>query len=182
MTRYLWYLTVMLLAAAVSARPLTITDVRITMDEDARIFVDAQVEYELNPTALEALENGVPLTFVTHIQMRSAEAWLWEKDVAELRMRNVLRYRPLSALYEVREEGSDDKQVFATRQAALRALGEVKHLAIIERDRLQAGEEYVIQIEAFLDIEALPLPMRPQAYLSSDWDLNSKTLEWHLTP
>lgn len=170
------------LCLPVWAASLSFNQVTITLGEDNRIFLDAQISYELNDTAAEALENGVPLTFVTHVQMRAVGAWLWEKDVAEYRLRSVLRYRPLSGLYEVYTDDAKDKQVFATRTAALRYMGRIRDMAIVQRSKLDASKEYLVRLESYLDVEALPLPMRPLAYLSSDWDISAEPWEWRLRP
>ena len=130
----------------------------------------------------EALENGVPLTFETHVQMRRASAWIWESDVVEHRLRTVLRYRPLSGLYELRNLRGDERLAFATRDAALRALGKIVAMPIVRRDELDLDDEYVVRVGVRLDIEALPLPMRPMAYLKRDWSIASEPWEWRLRP
>ena len=182
-----WRLWAMLLllacvASSVSAKGIDFQEVTITLGEDNRIFLDAQLAYQLNETTSEALENGVPLTFETHIQMRAADAWIWAGDVAEFSLRSVLRYRPLSGLYEVRRLGQEDKQVFATRASALRYMGRIQNLALIDRARLDPSREYLVRLRASLDIAALPLPMRPVAYVSSEWDVEAEPWEWLLRP
>jgi len=164
------------------AQALSFDAVTITLGDNDRIILDAQIDYELNETASDALENGVPLTFETHIQMREVGAWMWQSDVAEFRVRNVLRYRPLSGLYEVLRVGTDDKQVFATRASALRFMGRISELALIERSQLNLSAEYLVRLRTYLDIEALPLPMRPMAYISPEWEIESEPWEWQLRP
>lgn len=156
--------------------------IALTLSEEGLILLDAEIAYDLNDTVSEALENGVPLTFETHVQMRDAEAWIWEKDVVDHRLRTVLRYRPLSSLYELRNLQGDESLSFATRAAALRALGRVVAMPIIERERLDLEKEYLVSVDVRLDIEALPLPMRPMAYLKSDWSISSESWEWRLRP
>jgi len=168
--------------AAADDTPLDFSNVSITLGVDASIYVDADIDYQLNDTAMEALENGVPLTFELHVQMRRADAWIWEADVVNARLRSVLGYRSLSGLYEVHDLGSEEKQVFATRSAALTALGAIRDLVLIQRDQLDLKKEYKVRLQVKLDIEALPLPMRPLAYLSGDWDIESEPWEWQLKP
>ena len=156
--------------------------VALTLSEDGRILLDAEIVYDLNETIAEALENGVPLTFEIHVQMRRAEAWIWESDVVEHRLRTVLRFRPLSGLYELRNLTGDDQLSFATRAAALRALGRIVGMPVIARNELDLDQEYLVQVDVRLDIEALPLPMRPMAYLDGDWSLASEPWEWRLRP
>ena len=40
---------------------------------------------------------------------------------------------------------------------------------------------YQVKMRTFLDIESLPAPMRPLAYISSDWQLDSDWVSWPLT-
>ena len=156
--------------------------IALTLSDQGLILLDAQIDYQLNDTVSEALENGVPLTFETHVQMRHAKAWIWSKDVVDHRLRTVLRYRPLSGLYELRNLQGDEGLAFATRDAALGAMGRIVAMPVIERERLDLDKEYLVRVKVALDIEALPLPMRPLAYLDRDWSVSSDSWEWRLRP
>jgi hypothetical protein len=156
--------------------------VALTLSEDDWILLDADIGFKLNATVTEALENGVPLTFETHVELRRVKAWLWQPDEVEHRLRTVLRYRPLSGMYELRALHGKERLSFATREAALRTLGNVVAMPIIKRDRLDLEQEYLVRVQVSLDIEALPLPMRPMAYLKRDWSLASEPWEWRLWP
>jgi hypothetical protein len=94
----------------------------------------------------------------------------------------VLRHRPLSGLYELRSLEGSEPVSFATRDSALRALGRIIAMPIIARSELDLDDEYVVRLRVRLDIEALPLPMRPIAYLRRDWSLASEPWEWRLKP
>ena len=172
----------MLVAAPCIAEQIDFRKVTLSLSEDGYIMLDAEIRYTLTDTVSEALENGVPLTFETHVQMRRAEAWIWESDVVEHRLRTVLRYRPLSGLYELRNFQDDEPLAFATRDSALRALGRIVAMPVVSREELDLDDEYLVRIRVHLDIEALPLPMRPGAYLSRDWSIASETWEWRLKP
>lgn len=149
---------------------------------DSQILLDADIRYPLNDTALEALENGVPLVFVTHIEVRERGAWIWEPDLVEIRLRSLVRYHPLSGLYELRNIGSDSGHSFATRDAVLTALGEIRDLPLIDLARIPAGSRNNVLINTYLDIEALPLPLRPMAHVTPSWHLESDSWLQPLTP
>jgi hypothetical protein len=77
----------------------------------------------------------------------------------------------------------DEQLAFATRDAALRALGKIIAMPIVERRDLNLDEEYLVKIDVRLDVEGLPLPMRPMAYLKRDWSISSEEpWEWRLRP
>lgn len=170
-----------LLPVALPAEDFSFERVEVILD-GGDIVLDAEIDFALNPTAIEALDHGVPLTFVIHVQVRRADAWLWEADVLDRRLRKVLRYHPLSTLYELHDLESDTRQNFATRSAALRTLGELKRLQVGRLDQLNPDDAYEVRLNSYLDIEALPLPMRPMAHISPAWDLESDTWVWLLRP
>ncbi|MCW8889796.1 MAG: DUF4390 domain-containing protein, partial [Sedimenticola sp.] len=89
-------------------------------------------------------------------------------------------YQALHGLYQVTDILSGTQQHYATRQAALTALGRLRDVQLIQADRLEQGERYRLSARARLDIEALPLPLRPMAYLSPSWNLSSEWSVWRL--
>ena len=63
-------------------------------EEDGKVLLDLIEEYRLTPTMLEALENGVPLTFVTRVVLAPEKRWFWQSPLAEKVLRRKLRYHP----------------------------------------------------------------------------------------
>ena len=141
--------------------------------QDGSYKLNADIRYDFSEQALEALANGVPLTLQLHLQLRRKGAWLWEGDVADRRMGLQLRYHSLAALYQLVDLENGHQQSFATRDAALAALGEIRALPVIEPGKLEQGESYKLQLRTVLDIDALPLPLRSMAYISPSWNLSS---------
>ncbi len=148
--------------------------------ENGVYLLNATIDAKFSAEALEALENGVPLTIVIHFQVRCVKAWLWEDSLLDQQRRYVIRYKPLADGYEVYPLPGEHGRRFVTREAALRAFGELTDLALINQDRLQPDTDYEVQIKVFLDIEALPLPLRPIAYLKPSWQLASRWSKWPL--
>ncbi|MEN8175068.1 MAG: DUF4390 domain-containing protein [Pseudomonadota bacterium] len=179
-----WLLMAMVLLAAPALRAAPEFDVEniSTRLEEGVFVTDADVAFRLSDKARDALLHGVLLTFVVEVGVRARDAWFWQDDVARREARYTLKFRPLSDLYEVVDETTGARQSFATGAAALRTLGEIRAVELVERDRLQAGQAYTARLRAYLDIEALPLPMRPLAYLSPAWRLSTGTIEWLLEP
>jgi hypothetical protein len=160
---------------------ITFKAVSVGVDDDM-VLLDIAEQYELSDNMLEALENGVPLTFVTYINMRRQRNLMWDENMVELEVKNVLRYHPLSSQYRVDHLYTNTQQEFATRDAALRALGEIRDLPLIQEQRLEPGKFYLIDVQTAHKIDALPLPLRPRAYVSPGWHLSSKVWEWQLKP
>jgi hypothetical protein len=158
-----------------------IKDVKTRLAEGVYV-VDADIDFGFSADALEALDNGVPLTIVLHFQVRSADAWIWEDSAADLRLRYAVRYKPLSGRYEVYRLPGDRGRSFVSRDAAIAALGELRGIQVVSQDRLDPDVEYLLHMKAELDIEELPLPLRPMAYLRPAWKLESAWTKWPLTP
>lgn len=150
--------------------------------QDGLYYLDATVIYDFSEVALEALDNGVPLTIVTHIQVRRAHAWLWEDSLLDLQLRHAIRYKPLSERYHVYRLPGARGRGFVTRDAAIRALGEISELQLLDQEKLDPEESYEVQIKVALDIEELPLPLRPIAYLRPSWKLSSGWSKWPIEP
>jgi hypothetical protein len=151
-------------------------------EEDDWIVLDLLQHYVLSDTMLEALENGVPLTFVTEIVIDPEDAAFWRSALARRVVRRQLSFHPLAGEYEVLDLGAGTRRRFATRDAALLALGDLKGERIIRSSALDKGRFYRVSIQTFNDIGELPLPLRPKAYLSPGWHLSSKVYEWRLQP
>jgi hypothetical protein len=60
---------------------------------------------------------------------------------------------------------------------ALRRLGSLNELRFVVPNELPVGQ-YALDVRASLDIEGLPAPLRPVAYTSRAWHLNSGWLRW----
>jgi hypothetical protein len=150
--------------------------------QDGTYLVDATIAYEFSSAVLEALENGVPLTVELHLQVRREGAWVWEPDVIDSRLRSQIRFSPLLGTYQVTNVDSGARRSFASRDTAVAALGEVKDLTLVRAEALDPDEVYRVEMRVTLDIESLPLPLRPRAYLSPDWNLSSEWSRWRLRP
>jgi hypothetical protein len=149
---------------------------------DGVFLMDADIDFQFSDKALEALENGVPLTLQIHVQLRREGAWIWEKDKLDLRLRYRIRYQALPSVYQVVDLQSNTKQSFVTRESALKALGKIQALPLVKQQQLRPESSYLLSLHSELDIEALPLPLRPLAYLTPAWNLSSKWGTWRLQP
>ncbi|MEA3640958.1 MAG: DUF4390 domain-containing protein [Lamprobacter sp.] len=150
---------------------------------DGNMLLSAAIDYGFSERALEALENGVPLTILVHIQVREQGAWIWNESLVDVSLRYRIRYKPLSEHYLVsRLPGEEQGRTFVTRQAAITALGELNHLYLVSEKRLDPEQAYEVHLRASLDIEELPLPLRPMAYLRSGWKQSTGWTKWPLTP
>ena len=142
--------------------------------------LNAQIEYRFSKAALEALQNGVPLTIDTEMEVRRRRSWVWDETVHALTQRFQLEYHALSQQYLVGNLNSGERRAFPTRTAALGFMGRIQDFPLLDRSLLAEKERYEGALRVRLDIEALPAPLRLLAYLSDDWRLASEWRAWPL--
>jgi hypothetical protein len=88
----------------------------------------------------------------------------------------------LSDRYVVTDLVTEDRDVYTSVEDAVAALGRIRRLPIAERHQFAGDHEYRVSIRAKLDIEALPAPLRPIAWISPSWRMSSKWYRWKLNP
>jgi hypothetical protein len=164
-----------------AARETSISSVR-TLLADGVYRIGANVEFEFNETLHDALHNGVPLLIQLRIEVLRLRRWLWAGLVAELRQRFELQYHALSQRYLVSNFSTGVQHSFSTMNDALKYIGNVYDLPLIDANLLEPHQNYIVRMRADLDVESLPTPVRLWAYLGSAWSLKGDWYQWPLEP
>jgi hypothetical protein len=146
---------------------------------DNLYLLDARLNYELPEIPLEALQNGVALTFVITILVERERWYMWDERIAALKQRYQLKYHAFSKQYVLTYLNTGIQETFPTLEAILTQLGRLEDFPLLDKHLVEANEVYWVHLQTYLDIESLPVPLRPIAYLSSQWHLNSN---WYLCP
>ncbi len=168
-------------ASAVHCQELTVDRASTRLVGNVYLL-DAHIDYALTPKALDALHNGVPLTLELKIEVTRSRRFLWDETVAALKQRYQIRYHPLTQQYLVNNLNTGVSEGYPTLRAALQALGQLRDFPMLDHSVLRPGEDYHAHLRVLLDIESLPAPLRPLAYLSRDWHLSSDWYSWPLQP
>ena len=177
----IWAFLVFLWPGSALARDFKIESVagRIT---DGQFIVDARIDVKLNESTIEALENGVTLEFELQAALLRPRRLWWDAEVTAVTRRFLLGRHALADGYTLSERGADQQQRFKNMDDALAALGEVRDfMAGSAAGQVPAGK-YRGRLRLRLDIEALPAPLRPIAYISPSWRLSSGWYEWVFVP
>ncbi|MGZ8190835.1 MAG: DUF4390 domain-containing protein [Methylococcaceae bacterium] len=158
------------------------TEVRraeITLQGNSYIL-SADIDYRLSEKADEALQNGVPLFWILHVKVIQQRHYLWDKILVELTMRYRIQYHALLNMYRVKNEYSGAIDNFSTLSAALDWMSTIRNVPILERYEIAPQKHYVTAIKVNFDRDALPLPLRPVAYINPQWYLSSDWTVWPL--
>ncbi len=150
---------------------------------DGVYLLDADISFVFSEEALEAIENGVPVTIILEMQVLRQRGLIWDnlwwdKEIAQLEGKLRIETRPLSKTYLVRNLNSGEMQVFASFSELLGGLGKIRNFPLLDEYLLGDEGHYYLRLRALLDIESLPSPLRPWAYLSALWRLESDWYQW----
>jgi hypothetical protein len=149
---------------------------------DEHYVVNATIDLELSEETIEALRNGVAISVDIDMRAMLERKILWDERVADSIIERELRYHALSNLFIVRTVGERRSQTFRSLSTALLALGTVREAPLVPIDALQDDIVYYFEIRARLDIESLPAPLRPLAYLNPNWHHQSNWHRWTPKP
>ena len=143
-------------------------------------YLNADVDLNLSDDAVNALENGLPLTVNLQIQIiKHHSLWLNSK-VAELTQGYQISFHALTRRFIITNLNSGDQQSFANYRDAITNLGQVSDLPLIDAKLIEPGARYNVRMRAVLDIKSFPGPLQLIASLFKGWDLTSDWYQWEL--
>jgi hypothetical protein len=143
-------------------------------------YLSADVDLSMSGQALNALENGVPLTVEWQIEVIRPRFLLWNQTVARLTERYQISYHPLTQRFVIKNLNSGEQQSFASYRDAILNLGQVNDLPVIDASLIEPRTRYMIRMRAVLDITDFPGPLKLIASLFKGWDLSSHWYAWVL--
>ncbi len=178
--RGLCLLGICLLAAL--ARAQNATDISQFQVEriDDEIALSAQLDFELPAAVEDALLKGIPLFFVTELDLLR-ERWYWyDKKLSTLERHIRLTYQPLTRRWRiVVTTGTGDggrlgltlNQSFNTLPQALMGIKRVSRWKVADVSELDAKFKYRVEFRFRLDLNQLPRPFQIGAIGQSDWNI-----------
>lgn len=182
--RWILLLTSLLIAPITqAAQGIEINRASLIKSETAGVYLlNAGIDYQFSEAAQEALHNGVALTMTVTLKIFHPRNWLWDQVAQRTRLTYQLRYRTLTRIYQVIDLNSGKEANYSSLGTASRALGHLENV-VIATDQISGDlQPYSASIKAILNIEALPLPMRPLAYITPAWHHSSDWYTWPLHP
>lgn len=144
-----------------------------------KTLVSAEIEYHFPNVAMNALETGIPLAFKLRFELsRHLPLGIRWRILRE--ERNIqLRYLPLAKSYQVTDLGSGAVQSFGSLKSVLETLTHLRGWEI-DIDKVETKGPVEASLVFRFDIEALPLPLRIQAYIAPEWHMTNGPYRWDL--
>ncbi len=155
-----------------------IKDVDVRQQQN-RYLLNAHLQYSLSPSAKQAIQNGVALSWIVLIKVQTIK-WWWPIKVSALEIPWVIRYHALLNQYSVKNLSDESLEVFSSLRAALSYMGSLKDVDL-QLDASQAQQhDYQLSLKIDFDREFLPIPLRAESYFSGQWFLSSEWMQWPL--
>ncbi|HEY6896251.1 MAG TPA: DUF4390 domain-containing protein [Rhodocyclaceae bacterium] len=137
--------------------------------------LSADFTIDLGHRVEDALQHGIALYFNLEFELTHSR-WYWVNEpVVNRTITYRLSYTPLTRQYRL-STGALHRG-FESLDEALRALGHIGSLPVIERSLLKPGESYQAALRLSLDRNQLPRPFQLDL-ANRDWDVTAKVYRW----
>jgi len=167
----------LLLLAAVAAHAGSIEPKRaaLTAGEDG-YTLSAEFALDLGNRLEDAVARGVPLYFnLEFVLERSRKYWVNE-HVTNRSLTYRLSYSSLTRQYRLTT--GNLHQNFGSLEEALRVVGRIAALPVVEKDAIRSGESYEAAVRLALDRSQLPKPFQVDAITDRALQVDAKVLRW----
>jgi hypothetical protein len=148
---------------------------------DRVLHVDARFDLPVNPRIEEALSKGIPIDVVIELNMVKHRWWWRNRLITDTVVRRRIQFHALSRQYLVSGMREDDSsESFGSLSQALAHAGTLDEfkLYLTAKKEIEADARYLLMLRAHLDIESLPMLMRPLAYATPSWRRSTGWTEW----
>jgi hypothetical protein len=166
-------------ATAVYASNFKVTSVQVRAVGSA-LSLRGTLELGLTPAVEEAIANGIPIELAIDVRLYRERPFFWDERVGNWTLRRELRYYALTGQYLISAGigAPVTRESFVSLNEALTQLGSLEDLPLALTAPLPSETQYRLELRAGLNVEALPALLRPVAYTSRAWDLNSGWTTW----
>ena len=167
-------------APRADAANFSVKSVQSTLDNRV-LHVNARFELPVNPRIEEALSKGIPIDVVIDVGMAKNRWWWWNRVITDRILRRRIQFHALSRQYLVSGLLENDaSESFGSLGQALVYAGTLDkyRIVITAKKEIEADARYLLVLRARLDIEALPMLMRPLAYATPSWRRSTGWTEW----
>ncbi|MCX7148905.1 MAG: DUF4390 domain-containing protein [Rhodocyclales bacterium] len=166
----------LLTAAAVQAGSIEPKRAALTPGEDG-YTLSAEFAIDLGNRLEDAVARGVPLYFnLEFVLERGRKYWVNEHIVTRT-LTYKLAYSSLMRQYRL--STGNLHQNFGSLAEAMRVVGRIAALPVVDKNLIQPGEPYEAAVRLSLDRSQLPKPFQVDAIMDRDLQVDTKVLRWH---
>jgi len=153
-----------------------LTDIVVTNTRDD-LLVYFSVTECFTDEMEKAINNGVRTIFTFFVKLNEVRDWWWDKDIADLKVSNEIKYDGLKKVYTLRLSSPEERVVDVKNfEEAKRLMSEIVGLKVTELRNLQRGNRYQISMMAELEKIRLPFYFHYVFFFLSLWDFET---DWY---
>ena len=138
--------------------------------------VNAQLEMNFNTEIEDALNKGIPLTFLVEFQLYIPHRYWFDDEVVTTTNQVTLSYHALSRQYLINQ--GNHQQTFATILEAKDEFTHIHDWLVFEKALLKKDKNYRARLMIKLDQSKLPKPLQVEAMSSENWKMVSERFMW----
>jgi len=146
---------------------------------DGKLYVNADMDLSLSDRVEEALGKGIPIYILIELRLKRPRKILWDEKIGEWSITRKVSYHALTSQYLVSSTGEAQVESYTSLSQALRGAGSLVDHEFRMNHFPGKNEKYLLELRVSLNIESLPAPLRPVAYTSRAWHLNSGWTKWY---
>ena len=176
-------------AQAPTGPGVEVTELRVEKSDNA-LLLQSSLRLELSPVVEDALQKGMPLYFVTEVEI-TRDRWYWyDKKISTAARHFRLAYQPLTRLWRLnvsREPigsvglASSLSQSFETLPEALSAIRRTVNWKLADLSDIDSDNKYTLLFKFRLDVSQLARPFQMTAGSNAEWNLaTQKTIRFTL--
>lgn len=144
------------------------------------LWLSTQLNFELPAVVEDALYKGIPLYFVTEVDVLR-ERWYWtNRKIVTVRRHLRLAYQPLTRRWRLNVSAGDVSAVaqglaltqnFDSVQDSMAAVRRISHWRVADAADIETDVKHVVEFRFRLDVAQLPRPLQIGTLGQSDWHI-----------
>jgi hypothetical protein len=165
-------------------------DVSLQRDGDG-LYINASSSWRPSSSVVDALQRGIPMTFIMQAQVLKPRWYWWDKSVHTTTRSSRLAYQPLTRQWRISVSTASSDEVAGltalhqnvdTLDTALALISRAKYWRIASASMLgdaqgtKEAPSIQVRFTFKLDLSALPRPFQIGVTDNPDWSLNTDTL------
>lgn len=162
------------------ANEAKIRSAEIVRSEDGSYVLNADIDIQLNPRLIDAVDHGLSLYFALDLVLERTRNYWFDRVVVDRSREYRLSYHALTRSYRL-SIGSIH-QSFDSLESAVRTMERVRNWQFDSRTKLKEGRSHIAAVRFRLDTSQLPKPFQVTAIGSRDWNLSTDWVRWTFLP
>ncbi|MDD9301500.1 MAG: DUF4390 domain-containing protein [Desulfobacter sp.] len=137
-----------------------------------------KVKNAFKTKTIQAVQNGIPTTFTFYLTLYKTAGNLFDKKIADLKIKSTIKYNSLKEEYTVFRPWKEETPLMTKSFDEAKAwMTEVDNLKVIPLGQLVKADKYQIRIKAELEKVTLPLSLHYVFFFVSFWDFET---DWYV--